>query len=224
MYSLTCLKLQVMSTVEKFILEKFILANVFVIMIRSTPPPQYSILLCLWQQQGQLGKAAFNMVLVKACQIISFPTKGSLPQHTSRSKRTSFGGHWINENLSEVINVWAGSTPTSVGASHSRGSSVQWQWYLQELCTLPGKFHRTGQCLVLQTFLGNSGGCFPDELTMHTPYKGLIGHQSRLCLCMCHSHAHKHNSPPCALPQNRRQLCAPQSPSNCFPKADAVKV
>lgn len=62
-----------MSTLEKFILEKFIIANIFVSMIRSTPP-QYSILLCLWQQQGQLGKAAFNMVLAKACQIIlSFP-------------------------------------------------------------------------------------------------------------------------------------------------------
>lgn len=120
--------------------------------------------------------------------------------------------------------MWAESTPTSVGASHSRGSSVQWQWYLQELCTLPGKFHRTGQCLVLQTFLGNSEGHFPDEVAMHTPYKGLIGRQSRLCLCMCHSHAHKHNSPPCALPQNGRQLCAPQCPSNCFPKADALKV
>lgn len=57
-----------MSTVEKFTLE-----NIFVSMIRSTPP-QYSILLCLWQQEGQLGKAALNMMLVKACQIIYFPT------------------------------------------------------------------------------------------------------------------------------------------------------
>lgn len=123
MYSFTCLELQIMSTVEKFILEKFILANIFVSMIRSTPP-QYSILLCLWQQQGQLGKEIFNMVLAKACQIISFPTQGTLPQQTSHSKGTSFGGHWINENLSEIINVWAGSTPTSVGASHSRDSFI----------------------------------------------------------------------------------------------------
>lgn len=45
-----------------------------------------------------------------------------------------------------------------------------------------------------------------------------MGHQSRLCLC------HSHNSPPCALPHPWGQLSAPQSPSNCFPKADAVKV
>lgn len=76
-----------MSTVEKFILE-----NVFVSVIRSTPP-QYSILLCLWQQQGQLGKAAFNMMLVKACQIMYSPTRSSLPQQTSQSKGTSFSGH-----------------------------------------------------------------------------------------------------------------------------------
>lgn len=110
-----------MSAVEKFILE-----NIFVTMIRSTPP-QYSILLCLWQQQGQLGKAAFNMMLVKACQIINFPTRGCLPQQTSHSKVTSFSGHWINENLSEVRCIWDGSTPTPVGASHSRGSPTQWQ-------------------------------------------------------------------------------------------------
>lgn len=95
MYSLTCLELQILSTVEKFILEKFILANAFVRMIGSAPP-QYSILLCLWQQQGQLGKAVFNMVLAKACQIISFPTQSSLPQHTSHRKATSFGGPWVN--------------------------------------------------------------------------------------------------------------------------------
>lgn len=77
-----------MSRVEKFTLE-----NIFVSVIRSTPP-QFSILLCLWQQQqGQLGKAAFNIMLVKACQIINFPTRGILPQQTSRSKGTSFGGH-----------------------------------------------------------------------------------------------------------------------------------
>lgn len=118
--------------------------------------------------------------------------------------------------------MWAGSTPTSVGASHSRGSSMQWHQHQQEFCTVPGKFHRTGHCWELQTVLGISGGCFPDKLATHTPCEGLIGHQSRLCLC--HSHAHRHISPSCALAQTWGQLCAPQSPSNCFPKPDAVKL
>lgn len=206
-----------MSTVEKFILEKFILVNTFVSMIRSTPP-QYSILLCLWQQQGQLGKAGFNMVLAKACQIISFPTQGSLPQQTSHSKATSFGGHWVNENLSEVINVWAGSTPTSVGASHSRGNSMQWHHHQQEICTVPGKFHRTEHCWELQTVLGISGGCFPDKLAMHIPYKGFIGHQNRLCFCVCHSHALRHSSPPCALAQTWGNCVHPSPHQTAFPK------
>lgn len=97
-----------MSTVEKFILQ-----YIFVSMIRSTPP-QYSILLCLWQQQGHLGKTAFNIVLVKACQIIQFPTRGSLPQQTSHSKGTSFSGHRMKESLSEVRHTgWVNTHPSS---------------------------------------------------------------------------------------------------------------
>lgn len=78
--SLVCSYRSTPSTVEKFILE-----YIFVCMIKPLPP-QYSILFCLWQQQGHLGKIVFNIMLVKACQIIYFPTWGTLPQQTSHRK------------------------------------------------------------------------------------------------------------------------------------------